>query len=127
MFRPRPLALCLLALLLLGQAAVAASHCLRMAGQAAPGQAIAVPICTPEGLQLRPGATPGPGKPIPHLEAALCFLCHGLPEAVLPEPPLLPAMAWSLASSASPLLRHDNRTRVPPRAPPYVPRGPPLG
>ncbi|MXP65696.1 hypothetical protein E0493_20305 [Roseomonas sp. M0104] len=121
--RLRALLVSLFAVLLLGQSAAAAAHCLWQARRlAAPGE-LAVPICTPDGLRQAHG-TGGPDAPPGPAEPCVCIVCHALPQAGLPHPPTLPEPAWRLALHSAP-------PPLPPRpaarAPPGMPRGPPLG
>ncbi|MDJ0386491.1 hypothetical protein QMO56_00070 [Roseomonas sp. E05] len=121
----RALLVSLFAMLLLGQSAAAASHCLWQARHVAAANGLAVPICTPEGLRQAHSAPGWPDDPPPvHAEPCLCMVCHALPQAQLPQPPILPAPAWQLLARVTPL-----PPALPPRpatrAPPGLPRGPP--
>lgn len=127
MARSRTLLVSLLALLLLGQSAAAAAHCLRQAGRVAATGVLLVPICTAEGLTLARSIPGHPDAPPPaHGEPNVCVVCHALPQAELPEPPLLPSPVWQLAVRAVPL-PPPAPPRPAARAPPGIPRGPPLG
>ncbi|HWX46770.1 MAG TPA: DUF2946 family protein [Roseomonas sp.] len=125
MARPRLLLVSLLALLLLGQSAVAAAHCLWQARHAVTASGLLVPICTSDGLKLAQSAPGRPDDPPPaHTEPCVCVVCHALPQAELPQPPIPPAPVWHLATRAEPL------PPAPPprpmaRAFPGIPRGPP--
>lgn len=123
----------LLALLLLGQSAAAAAHCLRALNPlpatvdaALSGLSWPIPICTPEGMRLLDATPDAPEDESPaHFEVGFCLACHALPQALLPVPPFLPKPAWTLVA-AQPL------PEAPPprpfaRGPPGLPRGPPLG
>ncbi|HWL82593.1 MAG TPA: DUF2946 family protein [Roseomonas sp.] len=124
--RLRALLLSLLALLLLGQSAAAAAHCLRQAQGGATPSGLVVPICTPGGLVQAHSTHDGQDEAPPvHGEPCVCIVCHLLPQAGLPQPPALPEPAWLLAPRSAPL------PPAPPprplaRAPPGMPRGPPL-
>jgi hypothetical protein len=115
--RPPPWVALLLALALLGQSALAAAHCLRLAASAtAP---FPFEICTADGL-VPAGHGEAPDAPAAD---GFCPACPALPQLALPGAPTLPDPAWAPAAPP-PVARADI---LPPgaRAPPYHPRGPP--
>jgi hypothetical protein len=121
--RPPRWLLVVLALVLFGQSALAAAHCLRLA--AAPAHtSFQVEICTLDGIVLMDlGGTSDQDAPSGHDHAGFCLACHGLPQMVLaepvgvPQPVSRPVAAPQATPEATP----------PPgaRAPPYASRAPP--
>jgi hypothetical protein len=120
--RPPRWLLVLVALVLFGQSALAAAHCLRLA--AAPQHsAFHVEICTADGIVLMDLGGADQDVPAGHDHAGFCLACHGLPQMVLAEPAgvPLPASRPTAAPRATP-------EALPPlgaRAPPYASRAPP--
>jgi hypothetical protein len=111
------------ALVLCGQSALAAAHCLRLSAssQHAPFH---VEICTVDGIVLMDlGEGADHQAPAGDMPAGFCPVCHGLPHVTLPEPVLVasPDVSPVAASIVMPEATPPHR----PRAPPYAPRGPP--
>ena len=117
----RPVARLIAAILLL-QAVLAPAHCLAMA--AAPVGLLTV-LCSPVGVERTILVGPdGHALPEPDTGAGLCVVCTGLPQAVLPQPPAVPALAWTGGGRVGHVA--DAETLPPPaRAPPFAPRAPP--
>lgn len=113
----------LLALVLCLQSSLAAAHCLRLA-TAPQHTAFHVEICTADGIVVMDlGGAADHQMPSGHEHSGFCVACHGLPQAVLPEPPAVPIPAERPVAT-----RHAAPEAAPPlgaRAPPYISRAPP--
>jgi hypothetical protein len=112
----------LVVLLLLMQVVMAPAHCLAMA--ATPAGLLTV-LCSPAGVERTVMVGPdGHAMPEPESGAGVCLVCAGLPQALLPEPPVVPAFAWFGVGRAWHVAGAE--TLPPPaRAPPFAPRAPP--
>ena len=114
----------LLALALWLQSGLAMTHCVRLAAGASGHASFPVEICTADGLVVMDmAAADDADGNAPQAHAGFCLACHGLPNAVLPEPagvtepmPVPSAAVFIALAPALPLGA---------RAPPYAPRGPP--
>ncbi|WP_439596783.1 DUF2946 family protein [Falsiroseomonas sp.] len=112
----RPVLLALL-LVLLAQTGLAPALCLWRKSAHAGG--LVTELCTMDGTRrvvIGPDGHVLPDRPA---HADFCPVCHGLPQVLLPEPPLLPRPSWVLAPA-----QHAGPAAAPLR-PPI--RGPPLG
>lgn len=111
-----------LALVLFGQSALAAAHCLRLA--AAPQHTgFHVEICTAEGIVRMDLGGSDQDTPAGHDHSGFCLACHGLPQMVLAEPVGVPLPASRPA--AAPQAKPEARPPLGARAPPYTSRAPP--
>jgi hypothetical protein len=112
----------LVVVLLLMQVAMAPAHCLAMA--ATPAGLLTV-LCSPAGVERTVMVGPdGHAMPEPESGAGACLVCAGLPQSLLPEPPVVPAFAWLGVGRAWHVAGAE--TLPPPaRAPPFAPRAPP--
>jgi hypothetical protein len=116
----------LLALVLCLQSSLAAAHCLRLATapHPAPHTAFHVEICTAEGLVVMDlGGAADHQMPSGHEHSGFCVACHGLPQAVLPEPPAVPIPAERPVATR--LAAPEAAPPLGARAPPYISRAPP--
>jgi hypothetical protein len=108
--------------ILLMQVAMAPAHCLAMA--ATPTGLLAV-LCSPAGVERTVLVGPdGHAMPEPDAGAGVCVVCTGLPQAVLPEPPAVPAFAW-IGGGRTWHVAGAETLPPPARAPPFAPRAPP--
>ena len=124
MARLRPFLIQFFAALLFLQSGMAAAHCLR--GMAVSEEML-VEICSADGMRtirLDADGEPAPDAP-PASASGFCPACHGLPDIILPEPPILAVPAWS-GESTTWHAAGTPRLRAPGRAPPYAMRAPPL-
>jgi hypothetical protein len=112
----------LIAVLLLMQVAVAPAHCLAMAATPA---GLPTVLCSPSGVERTIMVGPdGHAMPDHQAGAGACVVCAGLPQAMLPEPPGVPAFAWMGGGRAWHVAGAE--TLPPPaRAPPFAARAPP--
>ncbi len=110
------------ALVLFGQSALAAAHCLRLA--AAPAHTtFHVEICTADGIVLMDLGGADQDAPAGHDHPGFCLACHGLPQIVLAQPVGVPLPASRPA--AAPRATPEALPPLGARAPPYASRAPP--
>lgn len=121
--RPPRWLLVVLALVLFGQSASAAAHCLRRAAAPQPQSAFHVEICTADGIVLMDLGGADQDAPSGHDHAGFCLACHGLPQMVLTEPASVPLPLSRPA--AAPQATPEVLPPVGARAPPYASRAPP--
>jgi hypothetical protein len=120
--RLRPAFTRLLVLLLLMQWGTAFGHCLKLA---APGSALHMDICTPEGMRSIPLVLDDHELPgADHATGMLCPLCGGLGGAALPPPPVALLRPLLLAQAEAPAPPSTPSPAPPPRCQPQ-PRAPP--
>ncbi|WP_198369562.1 DUF2946 family protein [Roseomonas rosulenta] len=115
----RSIARLILAVLLV-QVVLAPAHCLAMA--ATPAGLLTV-LCSPAGVERTILVGPD-GHALPEPDAGVCVVCTALPQAVMPPPPAVPALAWA---GGRPAWHVAGAETLPPpaRAPPFAPRAPP--
>lgn len=116
----RPL-LRLIAAVLLLQTVVAPAHCLAMAAPPAGMEAV---ICSAEGMRTIHLGPDGQEMPAGHEEGGFCAACPMPAQAMLPDPPAVPAFAWGVAG---PAWHAAAPATLPPpaRGPPFGSRAPP--